>query len=80
MAIAICSSGMNAVPMPSPIRKNAPPIVGKNAVSGPVVVSSNSPAITATMPPTSTRMPPNRATRREVTPIDMIATVIVHGR
>ena len=34
-AIAIVSSGMNALPMPRPIAKQAKKIVGKNAVSGP---------------------------------------------
>ena len=34
-AIASVSSGMNALPMPRPIAKQAKKIVGKNAVSGP---------------------------------------------
>ena len=36
-SIAIVSSGMNALPIPKPIAKQARKIVGKNAVSGPTV-------------------------------------------
>ena len=49
-AIAIVSSGMNALPMPKPIAKQARKIVGKNAVSGPTVLNSSRPATTLAMP------------------------------
>ncbi len=50
-AIATVSSGMNELPTPSPIAKQATKIVGKNAVCVPAVASSTSPTITAPMPP-----------------------------
>ena len=79
-AIAICNSGMNAVPIPRPIRKNAPRSSGRTRCA----CRWWSAAAVRRSPPPSRRparaSAPNRATRREVTPSDMIATVIVHGR
>ena len=49
-AIASVSSGMNALPMPSPIAKQAKKIVGKKAVSGPTVLNRSSPATALAMP------------------------------
>ena len=41
--MAIVSSGMNALPMPRPIAKQATKIVGKKAVSGPTVAEQEQP-------------------------------------
>ena len=57
-AIASVKSGMNAVPMPSPIAKQAKNIVGKNAVSVPTVLNSSKPPAAMAMPVVSTRTAP----------------------
>ena len=49
-AMASVSSGMNALPMPRPIAKQARKIVGKKAVSGPTVANRSSPATALAMP------------------------------
>ena len=41
---------MNAVPIPSPIAKQAKNTVGKKAVSGPIVLNMSSPPAAVAMP------------------------------
>src|SRR4051812_49827939 len=63
-AIASVSSGMNALPMPSPIAKQAKKIVGKKLVSGPTVLNRSSPAIALDMPAARNGVGPNPADHR----------------
>ena len=66
--MASVSSGMNAVPMPKPIAKQAKKTVGKYAVSGPTVANSRSPAAAIAMPVVRTGSGPNRVTSLVVMP------------
>ena len=79
-AMAIVSRGMNALPMPRPIAKQAKKIVGKKAVLGPTVLNRSRPITALAMPAVSTRSGPNRLTSRAVMPCERTATVIVQGR
>ena len=79
-AIAIVSSGMNAVPMPRPIAKQARKIVGKKAVCGPTVLNRSRPMTALAIPAISTRQRPKPIDEPRGDAPRQDATVIVQGR
>ena len=71
---------MNALPIPSPMAKQARKIVGKKPVCGPTVLNTSRPTMALAIPAVRTRSDPKRRTIHAVMPWERTATVIVHGR